>query len=799
MKQMNGNQRTTIVEHNEKKNMSEHSPLLQQESDNNNNNNRKKKQESGINDNDGSDNDADERSSSSCRRCPSALDELGAAICYWIKRPLDIARLLVNDPSLSYSAADPLRRPGFGWRIIVMMTVMFTLVKGFANIVQSNAQLPFFQNSGNISAIAFQVLTNTATLGWSCQPIIAVLADFVPFTTFFCCFWCSSSSSSLSRMKAILAKHSRSAYCVFYSLLGCASMIGLGLLPQQQQLTFAQSKLAAVLFLGATLAVAALSVIHQGRYSKLMVGRGELGVSLVSYVNVVYYLGTTAGSVMSGQLAEQRNLAPLFWSTAAAFACLLVPLFLGYLEVPARAGGGGGAVLLPPPPPLATMDGDGVPQQQQQKQQPVTGSSSPVMGSAVSSGLGADAPVSAPALSSDATPSGSPVRSTPKVVRIAALTVTSSSAAGVDGAPAAAAAYDEPPTCCNAARRLLGDPVRRGAVIVSIILFAVATALVAVQTWVLSIATQFYIALGLCAVAMSSLWFIPHQVLSRAFAFIMIKNSLWFSIGSIMSYYYTMPSPCVPAPAPSFDYTFYQTIAGTIAVVVPIAGTVIFQAAFASGTFRRVIIVTTIIKSSTSIFDIMLVNRWNHKINFSDKAMYLFGDASLQPLLYMFSYLPQTLLMSRISAGVGANAVLFGVVAGFESIGQNFAAMAGSYIAQLLNINSQPGECNWDNLTWLIIICHIFSPLAVLGFVFLLPDTRIDEDISDAVSSCRPSSVGSSDDDDDDDDDKDDSKHDGGDDDDGDDLRTADGEHGQEKERSQHDASHSANDDEKVW
>jgi hypothetical protein len=176
---------------------------------------------------------------------------------------------------------------------------------------------------------------------------------------------------------------------------------------------------------------------------------------------------------------------------------------------------------------------------------------------------------------------------------------------------------------------------------------------------------------------------------------------------------------------------------------VPCVAVGIFQLFLVRRSFLFVFVLTTIIRSVSAICDVIIINRWNLQAGISDHAMYLLGDAVTMPVCSMLSYMPLTLLMSRISSGSRAETALFGVAAGVESFGQSVSSVMGAWLAERLGVNSGGGStaCSWEHLPLLIFIAHMAAPLLVIPFAWiLLPSTAIDQDIPDAVSSCAPPS-----------------------------------------------------------
>ena len=489
----------------------------------------------------------------------------------------------------------------FGWRILVLLAANFTLVKGAGYFILAGVQLPFFQLI-HVSAAEFATLGNVANTAWALLPVVGIMSDMLP----------------------IVGKR-RTVYLILYAAAGCAALVTLAILPERN----GTDKLAAILFFFGTLAVAALGLLYQGKYTELMVSQGSLGLLLASYVQVVYYIGMAAGAGIEGPVAQYLNPRTCLWIIAPLFLIQVPPLLLGWLDE--------------------------------------------------------------------------------KVVPLH--------------------------TVCNREqiekkKHLLG---------LSLLLSAVALAVMMIQIYETTRVQLLYASVGSVVVIAASVAVLPHQI-AKACVFLFLKNVSWVSIGSILSYWYTSPNPCV-VDGPDFSYTYYQTYAGVVSNIAPIGGVLLFQAFLSRKKFFFAFVVTTLIKLISAIFDITMVRRWNVSVfGVSDDVMYMLGDAVTQPLCYMLAYMPMTLLMSRLCPK-GVESTLFGLLSGFENLGQTVAVIIGVYAAEQLAINTGSGSgsseaCNWDHLTTLIVIAHVFAPLlAIPAAYFLLPDTVIAEDIREVIVS----------------------------------------------------------------
>jgi BT1 family len=82
------------------------------------------------------------------------------------------------------------------------------------------------------------------------------------------------------------------------------------------------------------------------------------------------------------------------------------------------------------------------------------------------------------------------------------------------------------------------------------------------------------------------------------------------NINPALDYYYTATDSCVPN-GPNFDYTYYLTINGIVGSVTQLLALLLYQRCFGNWRFRPAIYFTIVIGALASIFDLIIINRWN--------------------------------------------------------------------------------------------------------------------------------------------------------------------------------------------
>lgn len=112
--------------------------------------------------------------------------------------------------------------------------------------------------------------------------------------------------------------------------------------------------------------------------------------------------------------------------------------------------------------------------------------------------------------------------------------------------------------------------------------------------------------------------------------------------------------------------------------------------------------ITVSLMAVASIFDIIMVERWNVYIGIPDHAMYLCGDAIIYNICSMLSTMPCTILMLRLCLR-GSESTVYALMSGLS---------------------------NFGNEHWLVATGHLCCPLFIVPLSFLLlPRSRICDDI----------------------------------------------------------------------
>merc|ERR1719330_292434 len=113
-----------------------------------------------------------------------------------------------------------------------------------------------------------------------------------------------------------------------------------------------------------------------------------------------------------------------------------------------------------------------------------------------------------------------------------------------------------------------------------------------------------------------------------------------------LAYFYTGTAGCIQ-DAPHFSYSYYLAVSNVVGSASAAVGAVLFQF-MQHWSFRKVFVITALVQVVASVFDVIIIQRWNIAAGVSDEAMYLFGDAACQNIASQMATMPMLILISRL-------------------------------------------------------------------------------------------------------------------------------------------------------
>jgi len=237
--------------------------------------------------------------------------------------------------------------------------------------------------------------------------------------------------------------------------------------------------------------------------------------------------------------------------------------------------------------------------------------------------------------------------------------------------------------------------------------------------------------------------------------FFMCK-AFYLNVQTILQYWYIAPDQCfngaeVPFKlGPRFDLPYYQTISGYGGTIANLLGIALFDRTVQFWRVRPAFWVTTAVNMATTIFELMILERWNQylfgrdpDVNpsvWADRAFFILGAQAIDKLLLVLDKLPQSVLIGKLCPK-GSEAQVFAILASLSSLGNNVAYLSGAIAAQVYGVSFRNSDGVWtcsnpmgplgvSNLGWLKLTATFVLPGLTIPFTWcLLPDFRLNDDI----------------------------------------------------------------------
>ncbi|KPA73158.1 putative pteridin transporter [Leptomonas pyrrhocoris] len=181
----------------------------------------------------------------------------------------------------------------------------------------------------------------------------------------------------------------------------------------------------------------------------------------------------------------------------------------------------------------------------------------------------------------------------------------------------------------------------------------------------------------------------------------------YFVITGATDNFYMADADCLP-DGPHFSQTFYNTVGAVIGNVAGLFGVYMFSRVFSKQSYRVTLIITTLVQVFASVFDIVIVERWNLYIGIPDHAMYIMGDAVVYQVCYMLNFMPLNMLISRLCPK-GCESTMFAILASFSNLGTSTSSTIGAILMETVWPIRSDVPCNFSNLRWLTSLCPFSS------------------------------------------------------------------------------------------
>ncbi|KAL3655127.1 hypothetical protein CASFOL_000913 [Castilleja foliolosa] len=166
--------------------------------------------------------------------------------------------------------------------------------------------------------------------------------------------------------------------------------------------------------------------------------------------------------------------------------------------------------------------------------------------------------------------------------------------------------------------------------------------------------------------------------------------------------------------------SFSQEAVGSISAVGAIGsllGVLLYQNAFRSHPFRRVLFWAQLLYGFSGMLDLILVLRLNLIIGLPDYIVIVF-DAAVTNMIGRLKWMPLLVLSSKLCPS-GIEGTFFALIMSIDHVGLFSASWAGGFLLHTLNVT----RTKFDNLWLAIVIRSVFRVLPI-GILFLIPSSN---------------------------------------------------------------------------
>lgn len=140
---------------------------------------------------------------------------------------------------------------------------------------------------------------------------------------------------------------------------------------------------------------------------------------------------------------------------------------------------------------------------------------------------------------------------------------------------------------------------------------------------------------------------------------------------------------------PNFDYTYYITINGVVGSFISLLSVILSQFLFSDWKFRPLIMVTIVIGALASVFDWIVIKRWNIELGIPDKLFFLFGNTIVGTIVNSLQFIPLSAMYAKMSPE-GMEAAI---------VGEMILELIGCYYYNIsLFLNSFFSLCLWHSM-----------------------------------------------------------------------------------------------------
>ncbi|KPA83617.1 putative folate/biopterin transporter [Leptomonas pyrrhocoris] len=577
---------------------------------------------------------------------------------------------------------------GYGPKCTIALGCVYFLSKGIANNLITYARYAMFVGRFGTSGMRYQRLVSITKMGWSIKAFAAMLSDSL----------------------AVFG-YTKRWYCAASCVIGAALTVGYGCLPQKPS----SADIAAGFVFLTGFFMANVDILSEGHYSRLMRRHPRCGPALVSWVWWFILGATIVAAVIQGPLSDKA--IPQVGLYVAGVTQLITTTFF-------------------------VLNWYGERRNRVERLEDVQGAKEELKRALLQGREAAAAAASSPATGSG--PSAEPETDfDPKKPTVEDPVGYYSNTGDLQDSLAVDTLRDNQLVneeeegdgdlgiirCCGGLLDVNKEVIKRNWRL--LIYSSVMVCSLVTMTCMTILGTKWQLLYTCIAVvvacAMSAFWALP-LLIAKVNIYFFCYALLYLQLPGALDSFYMAKETCLPN-GPHFSYTFYNTISAVIGNVAGIAAVSAFPYIFSKHSIRFTLMFTYFIQVIASVFDIVIVKRWNMDIGIPDHAMYLFGDAVVYEVSYYLAYMPTVVLLSRVCPR-GSESMVYAVVAGFGNLGNSLSSTVGSLLMEFVWPITTSAPCDFSNVPMLLLVGHILLPMLIVPLSFVLvPAARICDDI----------------------------------------------------------------------
>lgn len=243
------------------------------------------------------------------------------------------------------------------------------------------------------------------------------------------------------------------------------------------------------------------------------------------------------------------------------------------------------------------------------------------------------------------------------------------------------------------------------------------------------------IATGVAVVLLVSYALFLQPIVAKFLTYVLITHAFDVSTSGAAYYFYTDTLEQFPE-GPHFSPFFFVTSMHIVSISFGILGTMWYLRYLRSWTYRRLIVLTVVVKATCRGMDALLFSLASRKIGIPDTALVLTEEV-IGPILDAWRGMPIAILLANVCPK-GMTGTMNGLNASAIYIGESAAKCFGALLLQHLGCRpgGKPSESHEFDKLWIAsVVSMVLSVVAGVGLIGLIPSARQDAVLSDVQAS----------------------------------------------------------------